>query len=193
MSEAIHMILRMVDDLQRDDERVQARVTELEANWDSIANDRIRVQERAEAAEARVTELEAIVNPRVGPTGGLSRSHGGTGFPVEVARAALDRLEAQRKYWEDAFLAQKMALRRATDPDNRGLEAAEADVARLREALTVYADGRNWAISRDDLALPVTAWVGPAWVGPGAVTKRGVPDAPAVARAALAAPTKEGK
>jgi hypothetical protein len=53
---------------------------------------------------------------------------------------------------------------------------------RLAEALTVYADHRNWGITRDELRHPSAVWIGPR-------STETVPDAPGVARAALEAKT----
>lgn len=63
------------------------------------------------------------------------------------------------------------------------LEAAEADARQKAEALEVYADGRHWAICRDDLNVPAVCWI-----GPGAIPETGkyrLPDPATTARAAL--------
>jgi len=55
--------------------------------------------------------------------------------------------------------------------------AGEAET--YRAALEVYADPRNWGISRDDLNHRVVSWIGPG------AEKAGMPDALETARAAL--------
>ena len=64
-------------------------------------------------------------------------------------------------------------------------EAAEADRDRLREALAVYADHRNWGIERE-FKYPRAVWIGPG-------ADSSVPDAPGIARAALAADSAGGE
>jgi len=87
---------QIADALNLRDTRLEAAEAERDrvlANMQDEVVQSILVREQLAAAEAEVARLrealEDIVNPRVGPTGGLSRSHGGTGFPVEIARAAL--------------------------------------------------------------------------------------------------------
>jgi hypothetical protein len=62
----------------------------------------------------------------------------------------------------------------------RLIATLEVRVRELESALEVYADARHWAISRDEFRHPSAVWI-----GPGATDR--IPDAPGVARAALAA------
>jgi hypothetical protein len=64
-------------------------------------------------------------------------------------------------------------------------ERGEDEVTRLRRALEVYADPKNWAIRRGP-----STYADCIWVGPGAVD-RVYPDGPGVARAALGVEGKQ--
>lgn len=68
----------------------------------------------------------------------------------------------------------------------QGLAALEE----IEEALGVYADGRHWAICRDDFDIPVVSWI-----GPGAIPETGkyrLPDPATTAKAVLGTGAPQG-
>ena len=108
----------------------------------------------------------------------IERAGVGSVLAEQDALAALDALVAERdRALENVRVREASQIPMIPRAAQERLEAAEAEVARLREALAVYADHRHWGIERE-FRYPRAVWIGPG-------ADQTVPDAPGVARAAL--------
>jgi hypothetical protein len=151
--------------------------------------------QEAEIREALVLLVNIIEGRSGAPT--LVAPHGQSSRDARAALDALDALVAERDQWKyeasgeynqliqreyDRIVAERDWWEKAANANDARAEQAVAERDRLREALTVYADARHWAIRRNETRYPDCIWIGPG-------AEETVPNAPETARAALAVST----
>jgi hypothetical protein len=108
----------------------------------------------------------SVADPGIGTRGGS--------IDLLTALDLLGKAEQSRDVW-----------RRSAGLNRERTELAEARVAELEAALAEYANPQHWGIDRTDFQYPKCVWIGPG-------ADQRVPNAPEVARAALAAVRQEG-